>query len=98
MNLQSQARESKENQGKSKGTKRENEGAKGSCKGKTLELGHVRTTETSWIHEEWSLDEGTMVGVLTSGMMMGMVLNGMQIVNKHMSHRYAHFHLKAENV
>ena len=45
-----------------------------------------------------SLDEGTMVGVLTSGMMMGMVLNGVKIVNKHMSHRYAHFHLKAENV
>ena len=29
--------------------------------------------------------------------MMGMVLNGVKIVNKHMSHLQAHFHLKAQN-
>ena len=50
-----------ENQGKSKGlskgTKSENKGAKGSCKGKTSEMGQVDTDDMSWIHEKWNLDE-----------------------------------------
>ena len=48
---------SKENQRESEGTKSENKGAKGACKGKTLEeLGQVDTADRLWIHEEWSLD------------------------------------------
>ena len=58
MSLQSQTKECvkriKENP---KGTKRENTGAKGSCKGKKLELGQVDNDDRSWIHEEWSFDE-----------------------------------------
>ena len=50
-----------ENQGKSKGlstgTKSENKSAKGSCEGKTAEIGLVDTADTSWMHEEWSQDE-----------------------------------------
>ena len=65
MNLQSQAKERekriKENQreskGLSKGTKSENEGAKGPCEGKTLGMGQVDNDDRSWIHEESSLDE-----------------------------------------
>ena len=52
---------SKENQreskGLSKGTKSENEGAKGPCEGKTLGMGQVDNDDRSWIHEESSLDE-----------------------------------------
>ena len=47
----------KENQRESKGTKSENKGAKGSCKGKALEKGQVDNDDKSWIQEEWSLDE-----------------------------------------
>ena len=33
------------------------ESAKGSCKGKTSEMGQVDNDDISWIHEEWSPDE-----------------------------------------
>ena len=39
------------------GKGKSNKGAKGSCKGKTLELEQVDTADRSWIHEEWSVDE-----------------------------------------
>ena len=41
---------------------------------------------------------GKMAGVLMNGMMTGIVLDGTKIVNKHMRHLSAHFHLKAQNV
>ena len=51
----------KENQGKSKGqstgTKSENKSAKGSCEGKLSETGQDDAADTSWIHEQLSLDE-----------------------------------------
>ena len=68
---------SKENQRETKGTKSENKGGKGSCKGKALELRQVDNDDRSWIHEEGSFD-----GSLTGGKMIGMVLNGVKIVNK----------------
>ena len=43
------------------------------------------------------LMNGMMDGVLTDGMMTGIVLDGTKIVNKHMTHLQAHFHLKAQN-
>ena len=43
-----------------------------------------------------ALMKGTMAGVLTGGLTMGMVLSGVKIVNKHMSLQ-ALFHLKAQN-
>ena len=49
--------ESEKNQRDSKGTKRENTGAKGSCNGKKLELGQVDNDDRLWIHEEWSFGE-----------------------------------------
>ena len=48
---------STQNQRESKGTKMENKGAKGSCKGEKLELGQDDKEDRSWIHEERSFDE-----------------------------------------
>ena len=80
----------KENQGKSKGlsrgTKSENICAKGSCEGNTSEMGQVDTADTSWIHEEWSQDEKNEDWSLMSGMMTGVLLDGVKIANKHMTH------------
>ena len=51
----------KENPGKSRGlsrrTKSGNKRVKGSCEGKTSEMGQVDIAGASWIHEEWNQDE-----------------------------------------
>ena len=78
-----------ESKGFTKGTKCENKGTEGSRKCNTLEMGQVDDDDRSWIHEEWSFDERNDGWSLTVGTMMGMMLNGVKIVNKHMSHLQA---------
>ena len=43
------------------------------------------------------LTNGTTAGGRMNGMMTGVVLDGMKIVNRHMTHLKAHFHLKTQN-
>ena len=40
---------------------------------------------------------GTTAGIWMNGMMTGVRLDGMKILNKHVTHLQAHFHLKAQN-
>ena len=48
-------------------------------------MGHVYTTDTSWIHDG-VLTNGTTAGFWMNGMMTGVLLDGMTIVNKRMTH------------
>ena len=87
---------SKQNQRESKGTKIENKDAKGHAKVKSWNWDRLITRTDRGFTRNGALMKGTMAGVLTGGLTMGMVLSGVKIVNKHMSLQ-ARFRLKARN-
>ena len=59
-------------------------------------MGQVCITETSLIHEEWSLDERNKDWIWMNGMMKGVVLGGMKTANGCVAQPQAHFHWKAQ--
>ena len=49
----------------------------------SVQMRQFCTTVMSWIHDEWTLTNGTTAGIWMNGMMIGVVLlDGMKISNK----------------
>ena len=99
----SQAKESEENNGNSKGklegSKSANEGAKGSHKGKTSKAGLPGLENSKSETSLGTLESaqtcpflGTMVGVFMNGTMAGVSMDGTKVGNKSSTLPKAHFH------
>ena len=52
----------------------------------SVQMGQACTTDTSWTRDEWSLDEWNDGWSLDERMMTGVALDGIKIVNTHMTH------------
>ena len=86
MNLQSQAKERvKRIRENPKEPRVRTNVPKAHAKGKRLNWNRLITTTGRGFRRNGALTKETMAAVLTDGIMMGMVLNGVKIVNKHMS-------------
>ena len=89
----------KEIQGKSKGLSRgaRTKVPKAQAKAKRRKWNRLTLLTRRGFTRNGVRTKGTKTGILMNGMTTGVLLDGVKIASKHMSHRQAHFHLKAQN-